>query len=408
MKILQISPQFPYPLDSGGKIGIYNITRTLSSFGAKVTLVAFSSKEIPNEHIAHFEEFCTLRLLRHSTSNTLPRIIKFFLLNKPILTEKFFTRKSRNFFLELLPELDFDIVHLDHTSLYSLGKWVQDLTKKPFGLRLHNIEWIIWKRYLDEQIKYSPQWIFLNQQTKLLKEKEKEAIESAQVVFSCTDEDRNRAMELAKKSNIVTVSPGIDLNKWKPDRTAKRNPKEIVFATTFGWVHNLNGLRWFLEKVFPIVRKEVPDVVLTIIGKDAPNSLKNFTNVSLVGYVDSVQPYYNRANLAISPLFVGSGIRVKILEAMAMELPVVSTIVGKEGITATEENGLFASDNPEEFATYVVQLIKNYDYARYKGEQARKYISENHSVENNIKIIFLEYKKILDKQIHQSPKPFFP
>ncbi len=398
MKILQISPQFPYPLDSGGRIGIYNIVKNLAKLGAKIYFVAFSKTKVPNEYIEHFKSFCHPFVIELDTNNTFPRMLKYFILNKPILTEKFFRKKTIETFKDILTKINFDLIHLDHTSNITVGRWISQLTGKPVGLRLHNIEWKIWEGLRNEQVPFSPQWIFLTQQTHLLREKERQAIEIAEVSFACTDYDRKLALELVPNARVLVASPGVDMNLWQP-KEIERNRYEIIFASTFQWLPNVNGLKWFLDQVLPKVREKVSEAFVTVIGKNPPDFLKKYQNINLLGYVEDIKPYYNRGSLLVVPLFVGSGVRVKILEAMAMQLPVVSTNVGAEGIGATPDEGILIADNPDEFADKIVELIKNPEKARKIGSNARKFIQNNFSVETSISIMFNEYKRILENQI---------
>ncbi len=397
MKILQISPQFPYPLDSGGKIGIYNIIKQLSEFGAEIYLAAYSKDFVPEEFIKHFASFCHPYVIYENTANTLPRVAYYFYKNKPIYTEKYFTKKSQDFFCKLLQEITFDIIHLDHTAMYSIGKWISEKSKVPFGLRLHNIEWLIWQRYLDEQPNLSFKRIFFKQQTNLLRGKEKEAINNAIVSFVCTEEDRARALELVPDANVLVASPGVDLNFWVIDNKIERNRYEIVLATTYDWKPNVDGLKWYLNNVHPLILEKEPKAFLTILGKNPPKFCRNYPNVKVVGYVDKVQPYYNRSNLFIVPLFVASGVRMRIYEAMSMGLPVVSTSIGAEGIDAEEENGLFIANSPREFAEKVLFLIENPDVSKMLGGKTRKYIETNYSVKKTIRIIYDTYSKILSE-----------
>lgn len=395
MKILQLSPQLPFPPNSGGKIGIYNILRELSKNGANITLFAFTKEKPRNEYIDYLRKFCNPIPYYYNTSNTIPKIIKYFILNKPIFIEKYSTDKVKKDFEKLLPSLEFDLIHVNHTSLMSLGMWLKEITHKPLGLFLHNIEWIIWQRYLDRHTRFTPSWLFLKQQTNLLRDAEAKYISLADINFVLTGNDYLRAKELSPESKVSIVPFGVDLNFWQIDESMQRNPYEIVFATTYSWHHNVEGLKWFLDEVFPIVLEPFPQAILTILGKDPPLWLKKYSNVNVEGYVDKVQPYYNRANMSISPLFVGGGVRIKILEAMAMGLPVVSTSVGAEGITARKGDGLFVEDEPSKFAEAIVYLIKNFAEARYYGSNARRFIEHNHSAEKNFRIIFDRYKEII-------------
>ncbi len=397
MKILQVSPQFPYPLDSGGKIGIYNIVKQLSRFGAEVAFVAFSRYPIQSEYLEHFQTFCSPYVIYENTSNNLMKVLKFSILNKPILTEKYFTKKSKTFFENLLRKINFDIIHIDHTAMFSVGKWLSIETGKPLCLRLHNIEWLIWERYYKEQTKFSPKKFILKKQTQLLKAKETEAITYSKASFTCTEHDKMLALELVPNANVLVASPGVDLQFWQIDTTVERNPYEIVFATTYNWLPNLDGLKWYLNNVHNIVVKMEPKAFLTILGKNPPEFCKKYPNVNIVGYVPKVQPYYNRANVFIVPLFVGSGVRLRILEAMAMGLPVVSTSIGAEGVAATEADGLFISDIPEMFATNIVNLIQEQKLASELRKNARDFIEKNYSVEKTIKVIYNEYKRLLEE-----------
>ncbi|MGQ9820008.1 MAG: glycosyltransferase family 4 protein [Candidatus Kapaibacteriales bacterium] len=396
MKILQISPQFPYPLDSGGKIGIYNITKVLYENGADITLVAFSRFPIPEFYLKEVSKICKVNVILQPNQNSTLRAFYNFVNFKPALPNKFFTRSVLAKLESIIHKQEYDLIHIDHSSLMKVGIWLKQRIGRPLGLRLHNIEWIIWYRYYNDIKRFSPLWWFYKQQYPLLKDFEKFAISNADISFTCTDEDRKKTLELVPDANVVVVTPGVDLDFWTCKNTILRNPKEIVYATTFQWKANVDGIFWFLDNVFPYVRKKHPDVILSIIGKNPPYALSKYKNVKVVGWVDNVQPYYNRANISICPLFVGGGIRIKILEAMSMELPVVSTSIGAEGIDAIETDGLFIADKPELFAEIVGDLLSDFQLARTLGKNARAYIEQKHSTKESFKKVFNYYKRITE------------
>ncbi len=398
LRILQLVPRFPFPADDGGKIGIANIIKEFSEQNAQVTLFSLGDEEIPQEAIDLAKQYADIILFKHNTSNTKKRIIKSLLFNHSIYIQKHINRKIKNKLKEILKSQKFDIIHADHTCMAPLALYAKKIQNIPVGLRLHNIEWLIWKRYADNLNFFSPKRFYIEYQASLLKDAEKSLINKMDINFAITENDKQRALELSPKANITVASAGVNSDEWKPDKSINRNPKELILATTYRWVHNVDAVKWFIEKVLPVIKKEIPDIKLTLIGKNPPQWLNNFQHlgVNTLGYVDKVQPYLNRANINIAPLFVGGGIRIKILEAMAMELPVVATSVSAEGINANEENGLFIADNVSQFAATIINLCLDNNTTRQIGNKAREYVLQNFSWKKNVGIMLDEYRKIVN------------
>jgi len=397
IKILQLSPQFPFPMDDGGKISIGNLTKQFSNFGADITLFCYSNNTIANDLLEQAKKYCKIEIYQHSTKNTIYRILKSIIFNQSIYLSKHIDKKIQTKLKQILSKEQFDIIHTDHTCMAPLAFYAQSLTNIPIGLRLHNIEWIIWKRYSQNIKSNLLKRHYINNQAEILKIKEKEFIEKSDVTFTISDIDLSRAKEIAPKANIYSAPAGVDLEYWKPLEHIERNNKELIIATTYKWIHNVDALKWFLDFVFPLVMKVFPDIQLTLLGKDPPTWLKHYypQNLNVIGYVEDVRTYLNRANIYIAPLFVGSGIRIKILEAMAMELPVIATTVSAEGIKATSSDGLFICDEPVAFANTIVQLIKTNSQTRELGKSARNFINEHFIWENTVKFILHEYSKLV-------------
>ena len=396
LRILQLVPRFPFPPDDGGKIGIANIFREFSEQGAEVTLFSLGDETLSKDTVAQAEKYGKVHLFRHNTENTKSRIIKSFLTRRSIYIDKHISNAIKEYIDKLLNTEKFDVIHADHTCMAPLALYTGKKGSIPVGLRLHNIEYTIWERYAEELSSFNPKKYYVLQQATVLKKAEAKIINDVEVNFAITQPDKERALSLAPSANAVVASAGVNPEEWKPDDSIEKNPMEIILATTYHWIHNVNGLRWFLSEVFPIVQNEIPDVQLTLIGKEAPDWLLNYKTkgLSVLGYVDKVQPYYNKASVNIAPLFVGGGIRIKILEAMAMELPVVATSLAAEGIKKTE-SGLFIADNKEDFAKSIIHLIKNPEFRRKSGRTARQFILNEYSWKKNVGIMVEEYRKLV-------------
>ena len=147
----------------------------------------------------------------------------------------------------------------------------------------------------------------------------------------------------------------------------------------------------------PKLKEKYPDVTLDLIGKEAPEKLSNYAHlgVNMIGYVDSVQQYLNQSMINISPLFVGGGIRIKILEAMAMKLPIVATSLAAEGIEADESHGLFRCDNEDSFLQVISQLFEDVPRIYSLGEEARELIIEKYTWQKSVQKIYNTYVDLI-------------
>lgn len=396
IRILQLSPRFTFPPDDGGKIGIANITKQFALQGAKVTFVAYSEETIPQTAQDMIAPYAELQLIKHSTANSPWRLAKSIFRNESLYISKHRSKSAFLFLSELLKENKLDIIHADHSCMVPLALALKQKFGIPLGLRLHNIEWTIWQRYADILPIFNPKKYYVQSQAKKLKSDESMLLNTVDVAFAITDIDRQRALELCPSLNVIVASAGIEPEEWIEQNPGKRNARELIIATTYHWRHNVDALDWFIRSVFFPLRKNYPDLQLTLIGKEPPELFNKYRNkgVDVVGYVPKVQPYLHRAGIYISPLFVGGGIRIKILEAMASSLPVVASPVAAEGINAGPEHGLFSCETAEDFQIAISGLIDN-NKTEYFGEKAREYVSEHFSWSKNVGLILNEYKRLI-------------
>lgn len=334
--------------------------------------------------------------IKHDSSNSIDKIIKYFLTNKSIYIEKHYSKKLVESIDNIVDVSSFDIIHSDHTNMAKIGLELSRKYNVPLGLRLHNIEYMIWKRYYEELKFYDPKRIFLNQQYKLLRDTESNYIEKADVAFSITHIDKSRADKITNKANVIAIPAGVDLDIWQYKET-KKKPNSLVIATTFNWVHNVNAISWFLNNVLGSLKKKYSNLTLSIIGKNPPEFIDNYKDLgaNALGFVDDVKPYLLESEVYIAPLFVGSGIRIKILEAMALGLPVVATNISAEGIKAEEKDGLFRANNEKEYFDTISKLLQDDELREVSGHSARRFIEQNHVWIDLVKLMIKEYESIL-------------
>lgn len=397
MKILELIPQFILPADDGGKIGIYNIIKQFAEQGAELHIVAYSESKPDAVYIQEINSFGRIDFIKKSVKNTKIKIIKSLLTNTSIYINKFLSKDVYSFIDKLLKQEKYDVVHCDHSSMASLGEYIKHKYHVPFGIRLHNIEWTIWQRYAENLPGVSLKRFYIQNQAFLLRNAEKHLYKEADICFAITENDKVRALELQPKANVVVASAGVDLDVWRPDLDVQKEPFTLLHATTYSWIHNVDAIHWFINNIMPEIKETFPESSLTLLGKNPPADFAGYKNLGVksLGYVDDVKPYMNNAMIYIAPLFVGAGIRIKILEAMAMGLPVVATSVSAEGINADESQGLFVADTKEAFVGFISYLFNHPDKIQKLGEKSRDFIAKNFSWKHNVKIMLDEYKKII-------------
>jgi glycosyltransferase involved in cell wall biosynthesis len=401
IRVLQLSPQFPFPADDGGKIGISSILKCFAEKGFEIDFVSYISNKVHPTDIKEAEKYANVYFIEHSTKNTPEKIFSSLFQNTSLYIQKHINCDVQHQLKSIISDNHYDFIHADHSAMCLLGLYAKSLTNAPLGLRLHNIEHKIWERYADSLPKNSPKGLYIRHQANLLKNDEKFLFPQADICFPITEVDKRDAMQIAPEGKYVTASAGVYPEEWEMDPSIIRNPHEIIIATVYSWVHNVDGVLWFIENVFPKIKEVYSDVTLTLIGKNPPSDFQKYTDkgVNVIGYVPKVQPYLNKAALYIAPLFVGSGIRIKILEAMAIGLPVIATSVASEGINGNDQEGLFIRDRVEEWVDTIVSLLKEPENTEHLRIKAQTFIRENYSWKKNVDIMINEYIKLISKQI---------
>ncbi len=387
MNILQIVPQFPWPTSDGGKIGIASISREYSRAGHRVHMFAIVNEDISAERRAAALDHCaSLEIVRADTRNSPVNIAASLFSSLPLFVWKFQREHVRRALHAYARRQHIDVIHADHSSTALLALELAAELDVPVGLRMHNVEYVIWQRYAERFAAWRPERWYLQLQARRLQQLEADVFGRMDVNFAITEQDLARARAMAPEGSYILAPAGVDLAEWNPDPSVARNPHSCVLATTFSWVHNVEAARWLIDEVMPLVRQAVPQAHLTLIGKNPPEQFlrRAGEHLTVTGFVDRVQPWLERAAVCCAPLFVGGGIRIKILEAMAMRLPVVATAISAEGIHATENDGLFRAESASAFADAIVALLRVPDFRVQSGAAAREFVAREFTWASNV------------------------
>jgi len=375
MKILQVMPQYPWPMVDGGKVGLANIALEYARQGHDVHVAVYHDAAAPR----YDPEPLTIHAVDHVPRNTVGRIARSLLLRRSLYTWKHDTPAMAATLDRVIAEQGTDVLHCDHTCMAPLVMAAAKRHGLPWGFRLHNVEWLIWQRYAERFPVWHPaRWYLLNQALKVQRE-EAHALTQADVVFAITPVDRDRALHLAPTANVVVAPAGVDPVHWERERQPTQ-PPQVVMASNFRWVHNADALRWFLDDVWPAVRQH-HQATFHVIGVDVPAWVAEHAvnGVYVDGFVPDLAERYRSASISVAPLFVGSGMRLKIIEAMAAGLPVVATPVSAEGIELFEADGLLRADRAANMATSILGLLRDHELCDRLGRAARKGVADRYT-----------------------------
>ncbi|MGA9119094.1 MAG: glycosyltransferase, partial [Bacteroidota bacterium] len=185
-------------------------------------------------------------------------------------------------------------------------------------------------------------------------------LRKSDVIMATSERDATLFRQQLPEKRFVVVPNGVDVDRFMPD-PGGIVPHSVVFTGLMEYYPNEHGVLYFMEKVFPLIQREVPDTRVYIVGAKPSPRVTRWASpqVEVTGYVEDVRPYLARAQVAVIPLWIGGGTRLKALEAVAMKKPIVSTSVGCEGITFTNGADVLIADTPESFAAAVVRLFSD-------------------------------------------------
>ncbi|MGA1249717.1 MAG: glycosyltransferase [Candidatus Kapaibacteriota bacterium] len=291
--------------------------------------------------------------------------------------------------MEFLQENHYDGILCDHSAMAQYGVKASSVSGAPVIVRMHNIEHIIWERFADRFGSFDPRKFYVLSEARKLKRKEIEY--SIKVSYSAmiTHRDVQVLHDLEDNIRAIHVPVGIDTELFHPNENdIPRIPNRLIHATTYDWVHNVDAIDWFIREVMPTIQRKLA-AELYLLGKHMPVRYQTMTDQGIhgLGFVEDINSMLNTASIYIAPLFVGAGIRIKILEAMSAGLPVIASKISAEGIEANREEGLIICNDANDFIAEISHLLMHPEEARVLGENARSFILNHHTWEHSAKLL---------------------
>jgi sugar transferase (PEP-CTERM/EpsH1 system associated) len=377
MRILFLTQICPYPPSNGSAIKTYNILKHLGA-RHEVRLLLFVRTEGEVAALRNIELSCRdidHCIIRRSAKSDLAYAARSLLSERSFIISRDWRAEMQAKVLDRLNEPT-DLLYVDHLQM---AQYVPSGIACPVLLDEHNVEWRIVERFARTGASLARR-LFASVEWRRLRSHELQACARADLVLTVTAHDRDILVEHGIASGKVVPLPvGVDTELLRPVRAASGSGR-ILFFGSMAWPPNADAVSYFIQRIYPMVKAAVPEARFTVVGANPPSEITRLAardaSISVTGYVDDIRPYAESAAVFVVPLRVGSGMRVKILDAMALGLPVVTTSVGCEGIHLQHGEHALVADSPEEFAQAVTQLLRDSVTRRDMASAGRRFVEQ--------------------------------
>lgn len=401
LSILWLMPKLPFPITDGRKSTLSHYIRYLqSNHGAVVTIASFvDDSEALNERPAWMERVLCLEhdgIVRRAVRVLLHSVI---LGRLPIQTSAFLSSRARRHLRRAVERHQPDVLVVD---LIRLGEY-HDVVDGP---RVFDMADMLSRRYraqadftnddtsplgrFGEQVPVVDaivrrlrlgRWL-LKLEAHLTGRYEERIVERFDVTTLVSTVEASILGQQTPKGRVVHLPNGVDLSAVSPVPESLRNPGEVVFLGTLSMPHNIDAVRFLIRSIWPLVRRDQPSASLLILGKEPPPWLKSLAeergDIEVPGYVEDLGGRLAQAQVFLAPLRFGSGVKTKLLEAMAAGVPVVTTAIGAEGIEAIPGVHFLVEEEPEAIARAVVRLLSSREMRASQAEAARAVVAERY------------------------------
>jgi glycosyltransferase involved in cell wall biosynthesis len=310
--------------------------------------------------------------------------------------QRFITQGMRKKISSILQNEGFDIIQLETLYLVPYINIIRKYSDGKIILRAHNVEHLIWERIMTN-CRNPLKRLYLKHLYLTLKKFELTAINRVDGIAAITKKDADTLAQMGCRGPVIGVPFGIKPDDYKGHSEIQPEAPSLFHIGSMNWTPNLEGIQWFLEKAWDRIHREMPALRLYLAGRMMPSWLLNarYPNVQVIGEVDDALLFMRSKWIMIVPLFSGSGIRIKIIEAMAAGKPVITTTIGAEGIDCTAGKNILIADTADEFCETVKQCISDPDRCRKIGENAEELIRKEYDNQLIINKLTGFYRRIL-------------
>ncbi len=369
-----LTPYLPYPLLTGGQTRSYNLIKRLSALNHEITLFCLIKNNDERKYVSELEKFCKeVKVFFRSEKPWTPKnILRTGFSFYPFLVIRNWAKGEKEAAEEKLTKEKFDLIHAE---TFYVMPHIPKL-KIPIFLVEQTIEYLVYKHFADEfKVPLVKQLLYLD----VLKMKywELKYWKQAKKVVATSIDDKNTMLSQVSSLDVDIVPNGVD-SQYFGKQVALRTPNPtILYLGNFTWLQNREAVGLLVKKVWPKIKRSLPNSKLWIIGKDAKSFFANLRSKEVrIDEVDDVRVIYQQASILVAPIYGGGGTRYKYLESFASGLPVVTTSIGIRGIDVKDGEEVIIRDDPEDLADAALKLLSDAILYKKIATNAKKMVAE--------------------------------
>ncbi len=381
MKILQLCHKPPVPAIDGGCIAMNNISQGLLQNGHELKIITIVTSKHPlqlEKLTAEYIDKTKIEGVFIDTSLNLIDAFSALVTSDSYNISRFFSPDFDRKLTQLLRKEKFDIIHLESLFMTPYIATIRRNSKGKIVLRSHNLEYMIWERMAETSKNFAKKR-YLKILAKQLKKYEFGVLDAVDGIAAISGEDGKKYLHSEYNKPLVTIPFGINLDLYNSDNNKEEFPS-LFHIGAMDWLPNIEGIEWFLKEIWPSVNEKFPDLKFYLAGRKMPESMlqTKHKNVIVVGEIQDANEFMSSKSIMIVPLLTAGGIRVKIIEAMALKKSVISTTIGAHGIEGENKKDIFIADTKEDFVNSIYALVNNYQNHIDIGKNARKLVEEKY------------------------------
>lgn len=398
MKILVLSPKPPWPSHDGGAVAIARCIEGLAACGASVTVLSMKTEKhnpgdtctdaIPSYIAGYVSVPVNTRI------KPLKALANLLFSFEPYDLRRFISRGYYDALRSALKADDFDLIHCEGLLFSYYADTIKSQTGAPVVLRAHNTEHRIKEMMADGERNIFKK-MYLKNLAARLKRLESEAVRKFDAIIPISEPDYRWFKAVSPSASVMLCETGMSVPESLPGNDG--GDLKVGFLGALNWQPNIEGLKWFMEEVWPFVSEARPDVALHIAGRGGqPPVLKHLKgkNVFFDGEVADAAGFISMMTVMIAPLFTGSGLRIKIIEAMSLGKPVVATPVAAEGVPAENRREIFICDDAGKFSGSLIALLDDPAMRESTGKAAKELVRTKFDNSRLTAALFEFYRKL--------------